>query len=184
MQHSKTYIAIQYAHWRCWIQPWNIWRTNNSNSSSCLQGNNNGESTGRSNAQEWESVLGVKLLRFASWQCSRQVSQYELKGSNCNWTKLQRQTLQTNRTWHSQLKSLEKHRKHVQNTNSMYEGNFQRRIGHIVRWVLPAEAQMPFLLKDMKKQGQILAKHASLPSNRTTSHSLYRGGPCYPTNKV
>jgi hypothetical protein len=40
--------------------------------------------------------------------------------------------------------------------------------GKIVRWVLPV-AKVPYLLKDLKKQEQILAKLESLP-NTWTSH--------------
>jgi len=39
--------------------------------------------------------------------------------------------------------------------------------GDIVRWVLP-EAKVPFLLKDLKKRDQILAKLATLPNNWTS----------------
>jgi hypothetical protein len=39
--------------------------------------------------------------------------------------------------------------------------------GKIVRWVLP-EAKVPFLLKDLKKQDQILAKLATVPNNWTS----------------
>lgn len=35
--------------------------------------------------------------------------------------------------------------------------------GHIIRWVLP-EAKVPFLLKDLKKRDQIVAKLATLPN--------------------
>ncbi len=39
--------------------------------------------------------------------------------------------------------------------------------GNVVRWVLP-EAKVAFLLKDLKKKKQILAKLSSLPSDWTT----------------
>jgi hypothetical protein len=39
--------------------------------------------------------------------------------------------------------------------------------GHIIRWVLP-EAKVPFLLKDLKKRDQIVAKLATLPNLWTT----------------
>ena len=39
--------------------------------------------------------------------------------------------------------------------------------GDVVRWVLP-EAKVPFLLKDLKKRDQILAKLATLPNDWTT----------------
>ena len=39
--------------------------------------------------------------------------------------------------------------------------------GHIIRWVLP-EAKVPFLLKDLKKRDQMVAKLATLPNLWTT----------------
>ncbi len=39
--------------------------------------------------------------------------------------------------------------------------------GDVVRWVLP-EAKVPFLLKDLKKRDQILAKRGTLPNDWTT----------------
>ena len=38
--------------------------------------------------------------------------------------------------------------------------------GDVVRWVLPA-AKVPFLLKDLKKRDQIVAKLATLPNDWT-----------------
>ena len=40
--------------------------------------------------------------------------------------------------------------------------------GSVVWWVLPEEAKVEFLLKDLKKKEQIIAKLATLPNNWIT----------------
>ena len=67
----------------------------------------------------------------------------------------------------AQLKTLEKAQmalvKYEFDAQSLTEKDW----GDVVRWVLP-EAKVPFLLKDLKKRDQILAKLATLPSDWTT----------------
>jgi hypothetical protein len=67
----------------------------------------------------------------------------------------------------AQLKTLEKAQmalvKYEFDAQSLTEKDW----GDVVRWVLP-EAKVPFLLKDLKKRDQILAKLATLPNDWTT----------------
>ncbi len=67
----------------------------------------------------------------------------------------------------TQHKALEKARaalvKYKFNVQSLTEKDW----GDVVHWVLP-EAKVPFLLKDLKKRDQILAKLATLPNDWTT----------------
>ena len=67
----------------------------------------------------------------------------------------------------AQLKTLERAQaalaKHEIDAGSLTEKDW----GNVVRWVLP-EAKVPFLLKDLRKRDQILAKLATLPNNWTT----------------
>ena len=67
----------------------------------------------------------------------------------------------------AQQKALEKARaalvKYQFDAQSLTEKDW----GDVVRWVLP-EAKVPFLLKDLKKRDQILAKLATLPNDWTT----------------
>jgi hypothetical protein len=66
-----------------------------------------------------------------------------------------------------QLKALEKAQtalaKYQFNSESLTEKDW----GDVIRWVLP-EAKVAFLLKDLKKKDQILAKLATLPKDWST----------------
>ena len=53
--------------------------------------------------------------------------------------------------------------KYLLNENSLNEKDW----GDVIRWVLP-EAKVEFLLKDLKKKEQIVAKLATLPNNWVT----------------
>ena len=72
-----------------------------------------------------------------------------------------------NKKGEAQLKTKEKAQaalaKHNIDAGSLTDKDW----GDIVRWVLP-EAKVPFLLKDLKKRDQILAKLATLPNDWTT----------------
>jgi hypothetical protein len=52
--------------------------------------------------------------------------------------------------------------------------------GDVICWVLP-QAKVDFLLKDLKKKDDILAKLATLPSNWTTYISRREALPAAPT---
>jgi hypothetical protein len=55
--------------------------------------------------------------------------------------------------------------------------------GDVVRWVL-SEAKVPFLLKDLKKREQILAKLATLPNDWTTYIPRIEVAPIVPGTTV
>ena len=84
----------------------------------------------------------------------------------------------------AQLKALEKAQialvKFEFDSHSMNDNDW----GDVIRWVLP-EANVEFLLKDVKKKEDILAKLATLPNSWTTyipcrEHTL----PAVPTTTV
>ncbi len=66
-----------------------------------------------------------------------------------------------------QHKALEKARAALVKYNFDVQSLTEKDWGNVVRWVLP-EAKVPFLLKDLKKRDQILAKLATLPNDWTT----------------
>jgi hypothetical protein len=76
-------------------------------------------------------------------------------------------TQAANKKSEAQLKILER----AQAALTKYEADAasltEKEWGEIVRWVLP-EAKVPFLLKDLKKREQILAKLETLPNLWTT----------------
>ncbi|KAI2491856.1 hypothetical protein MHU86_22709 [Fragilaria crotonensis] len=67
----------------------------------------------------------------------------------------------------AQLKALEKARAPLAKYEFDAQSLTEKDWGDVVRWVLP-EAKVPFLLKDLKKREQILAKLATLPNDWTT----------------
>jgi hypothetical protein len=83
----------------------------------------------------------------------------------------------------AQLKTLERAQialtKHELDAGSLTEKDW----GDIVRWVLP-EAKVPFLLKDLKKRDQILAKLATLPNNWTSYIPRMEAIPVIPPTQV
>jgi hypothetical protein len=67
----------------------------------------------------------------------------------------------------AQLKSLEKAQTALLKYQSDSHSLTEKVWGDLIRWVLP-EAKLEFLLKDLKKKDQILAKLATLPRDWTT----------------
>jgi hypothetical protein len=67
----------------------------------------------------------------------------------------------------AQLKALEKARAALATYEFDAQSLTEKDWGDVVRWV-PPEAKVPFLLKDLKKRDQILAKLATLPNDWTT----------------
>ena len=92
-------------------------------------------------------------------------------------------TKAANKKSEAQLKTLERAQaalaKYEIDAGSLTEKDW----GDIVRWVLP-EAKAPFLLKDLKKRDQILAKLATLPNNWTTYIPRIEVVPVIPPTQV
>ena len=76
--------------------------------------------------------------------------------------------------------ALEKYTASAGDANSLTEKDW----GDIIRWVLP-EAKVDFLLKDLKKKDQVLAKLATLPNDWATyipSRAVIATGTMAPTD--
>jgi hypothetical protein len=89
-----------------------------------------------------------------------------------------------NKKSEAQLKALEKAQialaKFELNSHSMNDKDW----GDVIRWVLP-EAKVEFLLKDLKKKEDILAKLATLPNDWTTYiPRMEQAVPAVPTTTV
>ena len=83
----------------------------------------------------------------------------------------------------AQLKALEKARATMANYEFDAQSLTEKDWGDVVRWVLP-EAKVPFLLKDLKKREQILAKLATLPNDWTTYIPRIEVAPIVPGTTV
>ena len=83
----------------------------------------------------------------------------------------------------AQLKALEKARAALAKYEFDAQSLTEKDWGDVVRWVLP-EAKVPFLLKDLKKREQILAKLATLPNDWTTYIPRIEVAPIVPGTTV